>query len=256
MRDVFETLRTRKVKQPGPISVPAVFCIGMQLFQQLYYQADFVYGGRLPVHVHFLMDEFANVALPTDFDKLLSTMRSREISVSIIIQNIAQLKVLFKDGAWENVRGNCDTLLYLGGNEYSTHEMISKMLGKETIDTNTYGHSKGRNGSYSKNDQNTGRELMTMDEVSLLDNRYAILFIRGFRPIYDRKYPLMKHPNIRYCADGDAPVYQHGVCTKGDTFDTKELLRQAEPMGQTEYCRMDVYADEQMEDFYGQNMPA
>ena len=154
------------------------FLVGMlytQLFQQLYYQADVIHGGRLPVHVHFLMDEFANVALPDEFDKLLSTMRSREISVSIIIQNLAQLKALFEK-QWESIVGNCDEFLYLGGNEQSTHEYVSKLLGKETIDTNTYGQSKGRNGSYSTNWQLAGRELMTPDEVRMLDNRYALLF--------------------------------------------------------------------------------
>ena len=137
-----------------------------QLFQQLYYQADSVHGGRLPVHVHFVMDEFANVALPDEFDKLLSTMRSREISVSIIIQNLAQLKALFEK-QWESIVGNCDEFLYLGGNEQSTHEYVSKLLGKETIDTNTYGRSRGRNGSYSTNYQLAGRELMTPDEVRM-----------------------------------------------------------------------------------------
>ena len=166
------------------------FLVGMlytQLFQQLYYQADVIHGGRLPVHVHFLMDEFANVALPDEFDKLLSTMRSREISVSIIIQNLAQLKALFEK-QWESIVGNCDEFLYLGGNEQSTHEYVSKLLGKETIDTNSYGQSKGRNGSYSTNWQLAGRELMTPDEVRMLDNRYALLFIRGERPVEDLKF--------------------------------------------------------------------
>ncbi len=137
------------------------FLIGMlytQLFQQLYYQADVVHRGRLPVHVHFVMDEFANVALPDEFDKLLATMRSREISVSIIIQNLAQLKTLFEK-QWESIVGNCDEFLYLGGNEQSTHEYVSKLLGKETIDLNTYGQSKGRNGSYSTNWQLSGRDM-------------------------------------------------------------------------------------------------
>ena len=139
------------------------FIVGMlytQLFQQLYYQADSVHGGRLPVHVHFVMDEFANVALPDEFDKLLSTMRSREISVSIIIQNLAQLKALFEK-QWESIVGNCDEFLYLGGNEQSTHEYVSKLLGKETIDTNTYGRSRGRNSNYSTNYQLAGRELIS-----------------------------------------------------------------------------------------------
>ena len=188
------------------------FIVGMlytQLFQQLYYKADIEHGGRLPVHVHFVMDEFANVALPDEFDKLLSTMRSREISVSIIIQNLAQLKALFEK-QWESIVGNCDEFLYLGGNEQSTHEYVSKLLGKETIDMNTYGQSKGRNGNYSTNWQITGRELMTPDEVRMLDNRYALLFIRGERPIMDLKYDILKHPNVALSADGKAEPYKHG----------------------------------------------
>ena len=187
------------------------FIVGMlytQLFQQLYYSADVKHGGRLPVHVHFVMDEFANVALPDEFDKLLSTMRSREISVSIIIQNLAQLKKLFEK-EWESIVGNCDEFLYLGGNEQSTHEYVSKLLGKETIDMNTYGQSKGRNGNYSTNWQITGRELMTPDEVRMLDNKYALLFIRGERPIMDLKYDILKHPNIKLSADGGAEPYDH-----------------------------------------------
>ena len=187
------------------------FIVGMlytQLFQQIYYSADVKHGGRLPVHVHFVMDEFANVALPDEFDKLLSTMRSREISVSIIIQNLAQLKKLFEK-EWESIVGNCDEFLYLGGNEQSTHEYVSKLLGKETIDMNTYGQSKGRNGNYSTNWQITGRELMTPDEVRMMDNKYALLFIRGERPIMDLKYDILKHPNIKFSADGGAEPYEH-----------------------------------------------
>ena len=189
------------------------FIVGMlytQLFQQLYRKADFEHGGRLPVHVHFVMDEFANVALPDDFDKLLATMRSREISVSIILQNLAQLKALF-DKQWESIVGNCDTFLYLGGNEQSTHEYVSKLLGKQTIDTNTYGRSKGRSGSYTTNFQTAGRELMTPDEVRMLDNRYALLFIRGERPVKDLKYNILKHPNVALTTDGKAEAYQHGT---------------------------------------------
>ena len=187
------------------------YLIGMfytQTFQQLYNLADRKYGGRLPVHVHFLMDEFANVALPDDFEKLLATMRSREISVSIIIQNMAQLKALFKD-SWESLVGNCDTFVYLGGNEQSTHEYVSKLMGKGTIDTTTHGLNKGKNGSYSDNYQQTGRELLTPDEVRMLDNRYALLFIRGERPIVDEKFDLTKHPNIKYTPDGGGRPYNH-----------------------------------------------
>lgn len=208
------------------------FIVGMlytQLFQQLYYQADVVHGGRLPIHVHFVMDEFANVALPDEFDKLLATMRSREISVSIIIQNLAQLKALFEK-QWESIVGNCDEFLYLGGNEQSTHKYVSELLGKETIDMNTYGQSKGRNGSYSTNWQLSGRELMTPDEVRMLDNRYALLFIRGERPIMDLKYDIMKHPNLALTTDGGAPAYVHGQDTRSFAriIADEQLLEQAE----------------------------
>ncbi|EQB20438.1 TrsK-like protein [Dehalobacter sp. UNSWDHB] len=188
------------------------FIVGMlytQLFQSLMYLADYKYGGRLPVHVHFVMDEFANVALPDEFDKLLSTIRSREISVSIILQNLAQLKALFKD-TWESILGNCDEFLYLGGNEQSTHKYVSELLGKETIDTNTYGQSKGRNGSYSVNYQLSGRELLTPDEVRMLDNRYALLFVRGERAIMDDKYDILKHFNLKLTVDGGGQPFRHG----------------------------------------------
>ena len=181
-----------------------------QLFQQLFYIADHKYKGRLPVHVHFLMDEFANVSLPDDFDKILSVMRSREVSVSIILQNLAQLKALFEK-QWESIVGNCDEFLYLGGNEQSTHKYVSELLGKETIDTNTYGKSTGHSGSYSTNYQIGGRELMTPDEVRMLDNKYAILFIRGERPVMDYKYDILRHPNVIYTADGKGNIYEHGT---------------------------------------------
>ena len=188
------------------------FIVGMlytQLFQMLYYQADYVHGGELPIPVHFLMDEFANVALPDEFDKLLSTMRSRQIFVSIILQNLAQIKALYKD-SWESIVGNCDETYYLGGNEQSTHKYISELLGKETIDTNTFGKSSGRNGNYSTNYQQTGRELLTADEVRLLDNNYGLLFIKGERPIKDKKYDLLKHPCIKQTMDGGREPYIHG----------------------------------------------
>lgn len=179
-------------------------------FQELFYSADRVHGGSLPTPVHFLMDEFANVSLPDDFDKLLATMRSRNISVSIIIQNIAQLKALFEK-QWESIIGNCDEFLYLGGNETSTHKLISESyLGKSTLWLDTYGKSTGHSGSYSTNNQITGRELMTPDEVRMLDNNLALLFIRGEAPLMDEKYDLLKHPNIKYTTDGGAPVYAHG----------------------------------------------
>lgn len=188
------------------------FVVGMlytQLFQMLYYQADYVHGGELPIPVHFLMDEFANVALPDEFDKLLSTMRSRQIFVSIILQNLAQIKALYKD-SWESILGNCDETYYLGGNEQSTHKFISELLGKETLDTNTYGKSEGRSGNYSTNYQQTGRELLTADEVRLLDNNYGLLFIKGEHPVKDKKYDLLKHPNIKQTLDGGCEPYIHG----------------------------------------------
>ena len=233
------------------------FLVGMlytQLFQQLYHQADFIHGGRLPVPVHFLMDEFANVALPDEFDKLLSTMRSREISVSIIIQNLAQLKALFEK-QWESIVGNCDEFLYLGGNEQSTHEYVSKLLGKETIDTNTYGRSKGRNGSYSTNWQLAGRELMTPDEVRMLDNRYALLFIRGERPLEDFKYDILKHPNIARTTDGGAEPYRHGedlISIAALSIDER-LLKKAgmKPVSDEEYL---CFSEEELEELLHKKM--
>lgn len=181
-----------------------------QLFQQLFYLADHKYGGSLPVPVHFLMDEFSNVSLPEDFSKILAVMRSRNVFVSIILQNVAALKALFEK-EWESILGNCDEFLYLGGNETSTHKLISESyLGKSTIDTNTYGKSSGRNGNYSTNYQISGRELLTPDEVRMLDNRYALLFIRGERPVMDEKYDILKHPNIALTEDGGAAPYEHG----------------------------------------------
>lgn len=197
-----------------------------QLFQQLFEVADKKYGGSLPVHVHFLMDEFANVSLPDDFDKILSVMRSRGVSVSIILQNLAQLKALFEK-QWESIVGNCDEFVYLGGNEQATHKYVSELLGKETIDTNTYGLSYGMRGNYTKNDQQTGRELLTPDEVRMLDNQYALLFIRGERPVKDFKFDIMKHPNVSLTEDGKGEPYIHGD-TSGATF-TIELTNQPLP---------------------------
>ena len=228
------------------------FIVGLlytQLFQQLYYQADVVHGGRLPVHVHFVMDEFANVALPDEFDKLLATMRSREISVSIIIQNLAQLKALFEK-QWESIVGNCDEFIYLGGNEQSTHEYVSKLLGKATIDMNTYGQSKGRSGSYSVNWQLAGRELLTPDEVRMLDNRYALLFIRGERPIQDFKYDILKHPNVKLTTDGGTAPYQHGEDTHSIAsvqFDPA-LLSQAAELDAGEHNFI-LLTEEELEDY-------
>lgn len=219
------------------------FLVGMlytQLFQMLYYQADYVYGGELPIPVHFLMDEFANVALPDEFDKLLSTMRSRQIFVSIILQNLAQIKTLFKD-SWESIVGNCDELYYLGGNEQSTHKFISEYLGKETLDTNTFGKSTGHSGSYSTNYQQTGRELLTPDEVRLLNNDYGLLFIRGELPIMDKKYNLLKHPKIKETADGDQKPYIHGKASHYIN-DWQNIL-----LSDNEY---ELLSDEEMDDYF------
>lgn len=187
------------------------YLVGMiysQLFQTLYYMADRVHGGALPVPVNCIMDEFPNVSLPNEFEKILATCRSRSIYCSIIIQNMSQLKALFKD-SWESLVGNCDEFLYLGGNEKETHKYVSELMGKETIDTNTYGQTKGKSGSYSTNFQQSGRELLQPDEVRMLDNQNALLFIRGERPILDAKYDLMKHPNIRYTEDGGAGPFNY-----------------------------------------------
>ena len=192
------------------------YLVGMlytQAFQELYYRADHKYNGELPVPVHVVMDEFANVALPDNFERVLATMRSRRISVSIIIQNMAQLKALFKD-SHESLVGNCDTFLYLGGNEQSTHEYISKMLGKETINTRTRGVTKGQHGSSNTNYQNAGRELLTLDEVRLLDNANALIFIRGEKPIMDKKFDILTHPNIKLTEDGGALPYKHSKDNK------------------------------------------
>ena len=187
------------------------FLVGMlytQAFQELYYQADKIHQGALPVPVRLMFDEFANVALPDSYARLQATMRSRNIMSTIILQNISQLKALFKDD-WEGIIGNADSFVYLGGNEQSTHKYISELLGKETIDTNTSSQSKGRNGSFSQNFQQTGRELMTPDEVRRLDNKNAIVLIRGEKPVIDEKYDILKHPNIHRTEDGGAPPYLH-----------------------------------------------
>jgi type IV secretion system protein VirD4 len=223
-----------------------------QLFQQLFYSADHKHGGSLPTHVHFLLDEFANVSLPDDFDKILSVMRSRGVSVSIILQNMAQLKALFEK-QWESICGNCDEFLYLGGNEQSTHKYVSELLGKETLDTNTYGKSTGRNGNYSTNYQISGRELLTPDEVRMLDNRYALLFIRGERPILDDKFDILRHPNVGGTADGKAEPFRHGEITESiatlifdEDIDPEELPEIKLPDG-AEY---ELLSEEDLEEFF------
>ena len=218
------------------------YLVGMiysQLFQTLYYMADRVHGGALPVPVNCIMDEFPNVSLPNEFEKILATCRSRSIYCSTIIQNMSQLKALFKD-SWESLVGNCDEFLYLGRNEKETHKYVSELLGKETIDTNTYGQTKGKSGSYSTNFQQSGRELLQPDEVRMLDNQNALLFIRGERPILDAKYDLMKHPNIRYTEDGGAGPFNyakaplaHDDFTFDETrYDDYELLLDEDIIGE------------------------
>lgn len=187
------------------------FLVGMlytQAFQELYYQADKVQKGALKVPVRFLFDEFANVSLPDGYERLQSTMRSRNIMSTIILQNISQLKALFKD-SWEGIIGNADCFLYLGGNEKESHKYVSDLLGKQSLTYQTTSMGRGRNGSMSTSTQLMGRELMTPDEVRMLDNGKAIVLIRGESPVIDDKYDLMKHPNIKETEDGGAPPYIH-----------------------------------------------
>ena len=206
---------------PDSNDVSLNFLVGMlytQAFQELYYQADKVHGGGLPIPVRLMFDEFANVSLPDGYERLQATMRSRNVMATIILQNISQLKALFKD-SWEGIIGNADAFIYLGGNEQSTHKYVSELLGKQTIETRTSSQSKGRNGSYSQNFQQAGRELLTPDEVRMLDNKKAIVLIRGEAPVIDDKYDLMKHPNIKFTADGGAAAYVHSPVCLYDTGD-------------------------------------
>lgn len=195
------------------------YLVGMvytQLIQTLYRQADRVHKGRLPVPVHCLMDEFPNIALPKDsFLSALATMRSRGIFCSIIVQNISQLKALYKD-SWESLIGLCDEFLYLGGNEQSTHKYVSELIGKETVDTTNHSRSRGRGGSYSTSEQQAARDLLTPDEVRLLPDGKAVLFVRGERPVIDDKYDLLRHPCIRYTEDGGAPPYDYAAAGKAN----------------------------------------
>lgn len=173
-----------------------------QLFDTLFLKAENEYGGRLPFHVRFLLDEFANIGQIPSFETYIATMRSREVSVSVILQNVAQLKSLYKD-TWETITGNCDTLLFLGGKEQSTLEYISKMIGKTTIDLRTTNQSKGQTGSFSINEQVLGRELITASEVGLLRTDECILSIRGVEPFLSKKYDIKKHKNYKEISDYD-----------------------------------------------------
>lgn len=206
------------------------FIVGMlytQLFQELYYQADFNFGGKLPIDVTLMLDEFANVALPDDFCSLLSTMRSRKISSVIIIQNLAQIKALFKE-TWETITGNCDTLVYLGGNEKSTHEYISELLGKATIDKKSTGETRSFHGSSSKNFDVLGRSLMNPDEVRNMDNKNCIIFIKGFNPIFDEKYWPFDHKNFKQTEDGGAKPYKHNVKSSTKVYDGLKVYSERE----------------------------
>lgn len=224
-----------------------------QLFQQLFYLADYKHGGSLPVPVHFLMDEFSNVSLPDDFSKILSVMRSRAVSVSIVLQNIAALKALFEK-EWEAIIGNCDEFLYLGGNEQSTHKYVSELLGKATIDMNTYGKSTGHSGNYSTNYQISGRELLTPDEVRMLDNRYALLFIRGERPVMDEKFDILKHPNVELTTDGKGKPYRHGEVTEAvAAISLADSLAGEFQPDQTEDLAFELLSDEDLEELFSQN---
>ena len=188
------------------------YLVGMlytQCFQELYRRADLKYNGRLPVPVRVIQDEWANVAQPESYPKILATCRSYNIGLNIIVQNVQQIKALYEK-EHESIIGNCDTLLFLGGgNEPASLEFIVKLLGRETLATRTRGLTKGRNGSSTTNYQQTGRDLMTIDEVRKLDTNKAILFIRGENPVIDRKYNLKRHPNIKLTSDGKAKPYIH-----------------------------------------------
>jgi len=173
-----------------------------QLFDILFYKADHEYGGRLPFPVRFMLDEFANIGQIPNFEIYIATMRSREISVNVVLQNVAQLKSIYKDH-WETITGNCDTLLFLGGKEQSTLEYISKMIGKTTIDNRNITESKGQNGSYSLNYQILGRDLITPDEVGRLEGTECILSLRGEKPFRSRKFDIEKHSRYKLLSDYD-----------------------------------------------------
>jgi len=173
-----------------------------QLFNLLCDKADDEYGGRLPIHVRCLLDEFANVGQIPKFEKLIATMRSREISASVILQSQSQLKAIYKDNA-DTIIGNCDTVLFLGGKEKTTLKEMSELLGKETIDLMNTSENRGRERSYGVNYQKLGKELMTPDELSVMDGNKCILQIRGVRPFLSDKYDITKHPNYKYLSDYD-----------------------------------------------------
>lgn len=209
----------------------------MQAFQQLYDRADQKYGGSLPIHVRFLMDEFYNVPPPDAFDNVLSTCRSYNLSCAVILQDINQLKTMYKN-EWQSIIAQCDEMIYLGGNDSETHKYVSERLGKETIYTQTTGQTRGSHGSSSKNQQQVGRELLTPSEVSQLNNDYALLFIRGEDPVCDLKYDLNRHPNVKLTADGNAKPYKpqpHIAPASSQIPEESENLYEPEIIGNTTY---------------------
>ncbi len=171
-----------------------------QLFNLLCERADDAYGGRLPVHVRCLIDEFANIGQIPNFEKLIATIRSREISACIVLQAQSQLKAIYKDNA-DTITGNCDTLLFLGGKEKTTLKEMEELLGKETIDTFNTGESRGREVSHSLNYQKLGKSLMSVDELAVMDGGKCILQLRGVRPFLSDKYDITSHPNYKYLSD-------------------------------------------------------
>ena len=173
-----------------------------QLFNLLCDKADDVYGGRLPVHVRCLLDEFANIGQIPKFEKLIATIRSREISASIILQSQSQLKAIYKDNA-DTIVGNCDTTMFLGGKEKTTLKEMSELLGKETIDSFNTSETRSNQKSYGLNYQKLGKELMTQDEIAVMDGEKCILQLRGVRPFFSDKFDITKHPNYRYLSDAD-----------------------------------------------------
>ena len=224
-----------------------------QLFNLLCEKADDVYDGRLPVHVRCLIDECANIGQIPKLEKLVATIRSREISACLVLQAQSQLKAIYKDNA-DTIIGNMDTSIFLGGKEPTTLKELAAVLGKETIDTNTFGKSTGRSGNYSTNYQISGRELLTPDEVRMLDNQYAILFIRGERPIMDFKYDIMKHPNVALTTDGKASPYKHGEVTKDiASIAIWDIDPATLPEKEMEETNWELLSDEEMEALFINN---
>jgi len=211
-----------------------------QLFNLLCDKADDVYGGRLPVHVRCILDEFANIGQIPQFDKLIATIRSREISASIILQSQSQLKAIYKDNA-DTIVGNCDTMLFLGGKEKTTLKEISEILGKETIDSFNTSENRGKEISHGLNYQKLGKELMTQDEIATMDGGMCILQVRGVRPFFSKKYDITQHPNYKYLSDAD----------KKNAFDVERYIRAQRKKKHTPA----VIAPEEVFDLYDIELP-